>query len=69
MRAPAVAGAAASVLRPLKPTVEPPTLLSEATAACKDAHAGSENLCAGTVDAFVWGDPLVIMNRTRNTLG
>jgi len=45
-----------------------PALLNEANAACQRAGASDLTLCAGTVDAEVWGLPLVIMSQLRDVL-
>ena len=41
---------------------------TEASAACRRAGASDVTLCAGTVDAEVWGLPLVIMSNLRDLL-
>ncbi len=45
-----------------------PALLAEASNACKTAGAADLTLCAGTVDAEVWGLPLVIVSQLRDLL-
>ena len=50
------------------PTSTHPALLNEALAACRSAGAADMTLCTGTVDAEIWGLPLVIMSHTRDRL-
>ena len=45
-----------------------PPLLDEATTACRKAGAPGIPLCAGTIDAEVWGLPLVIESQLRDSL-
>ena len=59
---------AAKRIEPPGPVSAHPALLDEADAACRGAGASDITLCAGTVDAEVWGLPLVIMSQLRNRL-
>jgi hypothetical protein len=59
---------AAKLIQPPGPVSAHPALLGEATAACRKAGASDVALCAGTVDAEVWGLPLVIMSHLRDVL-
>jgi hypothetical protein len=59
---------AAKLIEPPGPISPRPALLDEASAACRRAGASDIPLCAGTVDAEVWGLPLVIMNQLRDLL-
>jgi hypothetical protein len=61
-------GPAAKLIEPPGPVSAHPALLDEASAACRRAGASDITLCAGTVDAEVWGLPLVIMNHLRDLL-
>jgi hypothetical protein len=61
-------GPAAKLIEPPGPVSARPALLGEASAACRGAGAADVTLCAGTVDAEVWGLPLVILNNLRNVL-
>src|ERR1700689_3741656 len=54
---------AAKLIQPPGPVSARPALLGEARAACRKAGASDIALCAGTVDAEVWGLPLVISSR------
>ena len=56
------------LIQPPGPISPHPALLGEAGAACKNAGAADLTLCAGTVDAEIWGLPLVIMSHTRDIL-
>ena len=58
----------AQLIQPAGPISPHPALLSKAHADCEKAHAPDIMLCAGTVDAEVWGFPLVIMSHTRDAL-
>jgi len=59
---------AAKLIEPPGPVSAHPALLDEASAACRSAHASDVTLCAGTVDAEVWGLPLVIVSNLRDQL-
>ena len=59
---------AAKLTEPSGPVSARPALLDEASAACRRAGASDITLCAGTVDAEVWGLPLVIMSNLRDLL-
>ena len=59
---------AAKLIEPSGPVSARPALLDEASAACRRAGASDITLCAGTVDAEVWGLPLVIMSNLRDLL-
>ena len=59
---------AAKLIEPSGPVSARPALLDEASAACRRAGASDVTLCAGTVDAEVWGLPLVIMSNLRDLL-
>lgn len=61
-------GSAAKLLQPPGPISAHPALLDEASAACRRAGAPDVTLCAGTIDAEVWGLPLVITSHLRDTL-
>jgi hypothetical protein len=61
-------GPAAKLMEPPGPVSAHPALLDEASAACRRAGASDITLCAGTVDAEVWGLPLVIMSHLRDLL-
>jgi hypothetical protein len=69
-RSPATAKpvSAARLTDPPGPVSAHPALLGEATRACRRAGAPDITLCAGTVDAEVWGLPLVIDSRLRDGL-
>jgi hypothetical protein len=56
------------LIEPPGPVSAHPALLDEASAACRRAGASDITLCAGTVDAEVWGLPLVIMSHLRDLL-
>ena len=59
---------AAKLIEPPGPVSAHPALLDEAGAACRRAGASDITLCAGTVDAEVWGLPLVITSNLRDLL-
>src|SRR4029077_21118517 len=59
---------AATFIEPPGPVSAHPALLDEASAACRRAGAPDITLCAGTVDAEVWGMPLVIVSNLRDQL-
>lgn len=59
---------AAKVIEPPGPVSAHPALLGEARAACRRAGASDIRLCAGTVDAEVWGLPLVTVSNLRDQL-
>jgi hypothetical protein len=61
-------GSAAKLIQPPGPISAHPALLDEARAACRRAGASDLTLCAGTVDAEVWGLPVVIMSHLRDLL-
>lgn len=65
---PSTTRATTSLLQPPGPITEPPSLLADAASACRKAHASDQTLCEGAADAYVWGDPLVIMSTTRDRL-
>ena len=56
------------LIEPPGPISAHPALLHEASAACRRAGASDLTLCAGTVDAEVWGLPLVITSQLRDVL-
>ena len=58
---------AAAVIEPAGPISAHPALLDKATSACRGAS--DLTLCAGTVDAEVWGLPLVTLSQLRDSLG
>jgi hypothetical protein len=62
------AGSSAKLIQPPGPISAHPALLDQATAACRTAGAADITLCAGTVDAEVWGLPLVIMSNLRDSV-
>ncbi|HEV8065008.1 MAG TPA: DUF1254 domain-containing protein [Acidimicrobiales bacterium] len=55
-------------MQPAGPDIQPPPLLQQAAAACSRAGSSSPPVCAGAVDAYVWGYPLVVMSDTRTRL-
>ena len=59
---------AAKFIEPPGPVSAHPALLDEASAACRRAGASDITSCAGTVDAEVWGLPLVIVSNLRDQL-
>ena len=61
-------GSTAKLIQPPGPISAHPALLDEASAACRSAGAADVALCAGTVDAEVWGLPLVILSNLRDQL-
>ena len=61
-------GSAAKLIQPPGPISAHPALLDEASAACRIASAPDLTLCAGTVDAEVWGLPLVVLSNLRDQL-
>jgi hypothetical protein len=64
----ATPGSAATLIQPPGPVSAHPALLDEARAACRRAGAPDVTLCAGTIDAEVWGLPLVLTSQLRDTL-
>ena len=58
----------ARLIQPPGPISAHPALLNEARAACRTADATHIALCAGTIDAEIWGLPLEIMSHTRDRL-
>ena len=58
----------AQLIQPPGPISTHPALLNEAGVACRIAGATDITLCAGTIDAEIWGLPLVIMSHTRDRL-
>jgi hypothetical protein len=58
----------AKLIEPPGPISAHPALLEEASAACRRAGASDITLCAGTIDAEIWGLPLVIMSHLRDLL-
>jgi hypothetical protein len=61
-------GSTAKLIQPPGPISAHPALLDEARAACRRAGASDIALCAGTIDAEVWGLPLVVVSQLRDTL-
>ena len=61
-------GSTAKLIQPPGPISARPALLDEAKAACRRAAASDIPSCAGTIDAEVWGLPLVILSQLRDTL-
>jgi hypothetical protein len=61
-------GSTAKLIQPPGPISARPALLDEARAACRRAGASDIPMCAGTIDAEVWGLPLVIQSQLRDTL-
>jgi hypothetical protein len=59
---------AAKFIEPPGPVSAHPALLDAASAACRTAGVSHITLCAGTVDAEVWGLPLVIVSNLRDQL-
>jgi len=59
---------AAKLIEPPGPVSAHPALLDEASAACRRAGASDITLCAGTVDAEIWGLPLVMVSHLRDVL-
>ncbi len=59
---------AAKLIEPPGPISAHPALLDGASAACRRAGAADVTLCAGTVEAEVWGLPLVIVSHLRDVL-
>jgi hypothetical protein len=66
---PVTSVSAAKVIEPPGPVSAHPALLDEATSVCRRAGASDLTLCAGTVDAEVWGLPLVTLSELRDSLG
>jgi hypothetical protein len=64
----ATSNPAAKLIQPPGPISAEPALLGQATAACRNAGAVDLALCAGTVDAEVWGLPLVTLSQLRDLL-
>lgn len=64
----AAPGSTAKLIEPPGPISAHPALLDEASAACRKAGVPDVTLCAGTVDAEVWGLPLVITSHLRDLL-
>lgn len=67
--APGTAVPATNVIEPPGPVSARPALLDQATSTCRAAGATDLTLCAGTVDAEVWGSPLVTLSQLRDSLG
>jgi len=61
-------GSSARLIQPPGPISARPALLNQATAMCRRAGAPDVALCAGTIDAEVWGLPLVIVSHVRDLL-
>jgi hypothetical protein len=61
-------GATAQLIQPPGPISGHPALLDEARAACRRAAVPDVSLCAGTIDAEVWGLPLVDTSQLRDTI-
>jgi hypothetical protein len=59
---------AAKLIEPPGPISAHPALLDEASAACRRAGASDITLCAGAIDAEIWGLPLVIVSHLRDLL-
>jgi len=59
---------AAKFIEPPGPVSAHPALLDAASAACRRAGVSDITLCAGTVDAEVWGLPLVSVSNLRDQL-
>jgi hypothetical protein len=57
-----------SPVRRAGPIVEPARLLSLATGACARTSASNPQVCAGAVDAYVWGLPLVTVTHALDRL-
>jgi hypothetical protein len=62
------AGSQARLIQPPGPVSAHPALLGEANAACRRARVPDLRLCAGTIDAEVWGLPLVDTSQLRDTV-
>jgi hypothetical protein len=62
------AGSAPKLIQPPGPVSAHPALLDQARAACRRAGAPDLTLCAGTIDAEIWGLPLVLTSQLRDTL-
>lgn len=58
----------ARVIEPPGPVSAHPALLDEAISSCRGAGVADLTVCAGTVDAEVWGLPLVILSQLRDSL-
>jgi hypothetical protein len=58
----------AKLIQPPGPISAHPGLLDEASTACRSAGVSDLTLCAGTVDAEVWGLPLMIVSQLRDVL-
>jgi len=56
------------MIEPPGPISAHPALLDQASTACQKARASDITLCAGTVDAEVWGLPLVILSNLRDSV-
>ena len=67
-RGAATSAPAAPFIEPPGPVSAHPALLDEASAACRTAGVSDLTFCAGTVDAEVWGLPLVIVSNLRDQL-
>jgi hypothetical protein len=65
---PAAPASAARLIQPPGPVSPHPALLAEARAVCRGAHASDLSLCAGTIDAEVWGLPLVTVSQLRDSI-
>jgi hypothetical protein len=57
------------LIEPPGPVSARPALLDEARTACRRAGTSNIPLCAGTIDAEVWGLPLVMVSQLRDTFG
>lgn len=62
------ASSSAQLIQPPGPISVHPALLDQATAACRTAGASDISLCAGTVDAEIWGLPLVVTSNLRDSV-
>ena len=61
-------GSSAKLIQPPGPISAHPALLNQASARCRSAGAPDVTLCAGTIDAEVWGLPLVLVSQLRDTI-
>ena len=61
-------GPSAKLIQPPGPISAHPALLNQASAMCRRAGAPDVTLCAGTIDAEIWGLPLVIVSQLRDTI-
>jgi len=61
-------GPTAKLIQPPGPISARPALLDQSRATCRRAGASDIALCAGTIDAEVWGLPLVMVSQLRDTI-